>query len=179
MLAALIENVQREDLNVIEQATAAKSIVKELKLTIQETAESLGMSRSNLSNLIHLLDLDPFILQLLAEDKISAGHARALKTLTKQKQIIAGRKITAEDLNVRQTEALVKKLANANKLPATKVNKIDPDIQRIAEELSTILQMKVNIQHGRNKNHGKFVIKYHSVDSFGLIDKLLRNAKKK
>ena len=172
MLTAIVENLQREDLHVLEQAQAARRIINELSLTVGDAAEALGMSRPGLSNLLRLLDLDPPTRQLLANNAISTGHARALAAVPSEQRAAIARRISHNGLNVRQTEQLVKQ-AKARPKPR-RVRQIDPDSALLAEELSQKLGMRVQIRPGRNGN-GQVVIAYHSLDS---LDKLLKHLRK-
>ncbi|TDJ46054.1 MAG: ParB/RepB/Spo0J family partition protein [Gammaproteobacteria bacterium] len=162
---ALIENLQREDLNPLEQAEGLLRLIDEFDLTHQEAGRAVGKSRAAVSNLIRLLDLSPDALKLLASGQLDMGHARALLGLSgSRNQADAAREVVAKDLSVRQTEALVKRLqkgssSNSSNNKAT----VDPDIRRLQLELGEKLGAKVAIQH-TVKGAGKLVISYNSND---------------
>jgi len=162
---ALIENLQREDLNPLEEAKGLQRLIDEFDLTHQETATAVGKSRAAVSNLIRLLELAPEVQQLLADGSLSMGHARALLGLSgARSQAGAAADIVARGLSVRQTEALVKKLQSGGsavkRAPAPAVS---ADIRRLQDDLSGKLGAKVAIQHSA-KGSGKLVISYNSVD---------------
>ena len=171
MLAALVENIQREDLHVLEHARAARRLIGELSLTIKDAAASLGMSRPALSNLLRLLDLDSEVLELLASDAISAGHARTIASLPRGKQAKMAKAAADGGLTVRQVEALVKK--GAAKKRKGKDAKEDPDIKILSDEISTKLGMRVKITTAKN-GKGKVVIHYKSLDALDELVKILR-----
>jgi len=162
---ALIENLQREDLNPLEQARGLQRLIDEFDLTHQEAATAVGKSRAAVSNLIRLLELAPEIQQLLANGALTMGHARALLGLSgARSQAAAAKDIVARGLSVRQTEALVKKLqagSGGNAAPA--VTAVSADIRRLQDDLSGKLGATVAIQHSA-KGSGKLVITYNSVD---------------
>jgi len=162
---ALIENLQREDLNPLEEARGFQRLIEEFALTHQETATAVGKSRAAVSNLIRLLELAPEIQQLLADGALTMGHARALLGLSgARSQAAAAKDIVARGLSVRQTEALVKKLqagSGGNAAPAATA--VSADIRRLQDDLSGKLGAKVAIQHSA-KGSGKLVIAYNSVD---------------
>jgi ParB family chromosome partitioning protein len=162
---ALIENLQREDLNPLEEARGLQRLIDEFDLTHQETATAVGKSRAAVSNLIRLLELAPEVQQLLAEGDLSMGHARALLGLSgARSQASAAKDIVSRGLSVRQTEALVKKLqAGDSGKTAPPVPAVSADIRRLQDDLSGKLGAKVAIQHGA-KGSGKLVISYNSVD---------------
>ena len=170
---ALIENLQREDLNPLEEARGLQRLIDEFDLTHQETATAVGKSRAAVSNLIRLLELAPDVQQLLGDGSLSMGHARALLGLSgAQSQGVVARDIVSRGLSVRQTEALVKRMqAGKSAKPAPKPA-VSADIRRLQDELSGKLGAKVAIQHMAS-GKGKLVIAYNSVDELdGILDHL-------
>lgn len=162
---ALIENLQREDLNPLEEARGLQRLIDEFDLTHQETATAVGKSRAAVSNLIRLLELAPEVQQLLADGSLSMGHARALLGLSgARSQAAAAADIVARGLSVRQTEALVKQLqaGGSTGKPAGTPSQ-SADIRRLQDDLSGKLGAKVAIQHTAG-GKGKLVISYNSVD---------------
>ncbi len=170
MAMGLIENIQREELNPIEEATALERLIEEFGLTHQETAEAVGRSRAAVSNLLRLLGLDPVVRQMLEAGKLEMGHARALLALqVGEQQIQAARQVDAKGLSVRETEHLVRKL-QAPKSDGGKEKKPDPDTLRLQESLAQTLGAKVQFQHNR-QGRGKMVIHYNSLDELdGILD---------
>lgn len=159
---ALIENIQREDLNPIEESQALIRLQNEFGLTQQQVAEAVGKSRSAVTNLMRLASLEPAVQQLLQKAEIELGHAKCLLALDSNAQTQAARTVASKKMTVRQTEALVKQLQNPlpNNPSKQSVNK---DIQNLQQDLSDKLGAKVSIQHG-SKGSGKLVITYNSVD---------------
>ena len=180
---ALIENIQREDLNPLEEAQGLARLVKEFSYTHEQAAQSVGRSRSAASNLLRLLNLaDPVQTMLMAGD-IDMGHARALLALDKAQQITAGNQIAAKKLSVREAESLVKKIAESNDGMATaKARKVakSRDVQRVEEELSDLLMAQVEVRvkkrvkrHGKLQDMGELAIQFGSLEELnGLIEKL-------
>ena len=161
---ALIENIQREDLNPLEEAVALKRLIDEFEITHQKAADAVGKSRAAVSNLLRLLDLSVEVRELVRDRELDMGHARALLGLTdKFKQAQVARKVADQGLSVRETEALVRKMLNGDSAPAKKSKRLDPDTQRLQDDLCVKLGAKVNLQHG-NKGKGKLVITYNSLD---------------
>ena len=183
---ALIENIQREDLNPLEEAQGLQRLVKEFGLTHEQAAQAVGRSRSAASNLLRLLNLaDPVQTMLMAGD-LDMGHARALLALDRATQISAGSQIAAKKLSVREAESLVKKLsAEFSLTPSPKAAKEKSrDLKRVEEELSDLLMAEVDIRvKKRVKRHGKFeemgevIVQFGSLDELnGLVEKLTRSA---
>jgi ParB family chromosome partitioning protein len=162
---ALIENLQREDLNPLEEAEGLLRLIDEFDLTHQEAGRAVGKSRAAVSNLIRLLDLSPDALKLLASGQLDMGHARALLALSgARSQADAAREVVAKGLSVRQTEAMVKRLQKGGGKTNTKgTTAVDPDIRRLQQDLGEKLGAKVAIQH-TVKGKGKLVISYNSND---------------
>ncbi|RLA36595.1 MAG: chromosome partitioning protein ParB [Gammaproteobacteria bacterium] len=158
---ALIENIQRENLNPLEEAGALHQLVEEFGLTHQGAAEAVGRSRAAVSNLLRLLDLEPEVKALVEERTLEMGHARALLGLGGAHQAEAARQVAARGLSVRETERLVKRWLDGNrkKPPA----RPDPDIRRLEEELAGRLGASVQLRHGRT-GKGRLVIEYNSTD---------------
>ncbi|MYB34752.1 MAG: ParB/RepB/Spo0J family partition protein [Gammaproteobacteria bacterium] len=173
MAAALVENIQRQDLNVLEMARGFKRLLDEFNLTHDEVASVVGCSRSHVTNLIRLLNLGNTSLELLQEGRLEMGHARALLALPEPQQKRVALKIVEKSLSVRQTESLVRqwlKNSNGPGKPDRK-QKLSRDIQNTVESLSTRIGSRVDIQHGTNK--GKLIIHYHSLDELdGIIERI-------
>ena len=178
---ALIENIQREDLNPLEEAQGLQRLVKEFGLTHETAAQAVGRSRSAASNLLRLLNLaDPVQVMLMAGD-LDMGHARALLSLDKATQITAAHQISAKSMSVRDAEGLAKKLGAEFNLVTQKPKKEKSrDIRRIEEELSDLLTANVEIRvkkrvkrAGKIEEMGEIGIQFGSLDELnGLIDKL-------
>jgi ParB family chromosome partitioning protein len=178
---ALIENIQREDLNPLEEAQGLQRLVKEFGLTHELAAQAVGRSRSAASNLLRLLNLaDPVQTMLMAGD-IDMGHARALLGLDRATQITAANQIAAKKLSVREAESLVKKLGAEFNLVSPKPKKEKSrDLRREEEELSDLLTAEVEVRvkkrvkrHGRVEEMGELAIHFGSLEELnGLIDKL-------
>lgn len=169
MAIALIENIQRQELNPIEEAKALERLVEEFGLTHQEAADAVGRSRVSVSNLLRLLTLNTDVRHLLEDGQLEMGHARAILGLESVKQMEAARQVVKKGLSVRETEQLVRRL---NK-PADEKSKktgLDPDTRKLQEDLSEKLGAKVLFQHG-SKGKGKMVIHYNSIDELdGILD---------
>ena len=172
MAMGLIENIQREELNPIEEAMALQRLIEEFGLTHQQTADAVGRSRAAVSNLLRLLTLEPTVKQLLENSELEMGHARALLALQGGAQIEAARQVAHRGLSVRETENLVRKLLQPAK-PKKSTHSKDPDIRRFEEELSEKLGARVQIQSD-NRGRGKLVIKYNSLDE---LDGILAHIK--
>lgn len=159
---ALIENIQRENLNPIEEAMALKRLQDEFELTHQEVAIAVGKSRTTVTNLLRLISLTDDVKVLLERGDLEMGHARCLLTLEAAAQREIGRQIVAKGLSVRQTEALVRSFQES-KDKTKPVVAPSADIRRLEESLSEKLGAGVEIQHG-TKGKGKLVISYNSLD---------------
>ena len=170
MEIALIENIQREDLNVIEEAKAYKYFIDTYNITQEELSEAIGKSRPYISNILRLLNLDEKIIEMIKDGKITAGHGRALLGINDlEKQYEIAQKIESEKLSVRQVEQLVKNLANTKKEEKEKKEKTkDILIIEIEENLKRYFGTKVNIIEGRKK--GKIEIEYYND---GDLDRIL------
>ena len=183
---ALIENMQREDLNPLEEAQGLQRLVKEFGLTHEQAAQAVGRSRSAASNLLRLLQLaDPVQTMLMAGD-LDMGHARALLALDKATQITAGNQIVGKKMSVREAESLVKKLSAEFALAPQKLKKEKSrDVRRVEEELADLLTAEVEVRvkkrvkrHGRIEELGEIAIQFGSLDALnGLIDRLRGNGR--
>ena len=162
---ALIENIQREDLNPIEEAVAMQRLQREFNLTQQEVARAVGKSRSTVANLMRLMALQEDVRLLLERGDLEMGHARALLALEGSAQSQAARTVVGKGFSVRQTEELVRRLQReAQSAPVAARNTVqDPDIRRLQEDLSQKLGASVQIQHGA-RGKGKLVLSYNSLD---------------
>jgi ParB family chromosome partitioning protein len=178
---ALIENIQREDLNPLEEAQGLQRLIKEFGLTHELAAQAVGRSRSAASNLLRLLNLAEPVQSMLMAGDIDMGHARALLALDRATQITAANQISAKKMSVREAESLVKKLsAEFNLVPQKPKSEKSRDIKRIEEELSDLLTAQVEVRvkkrvkrHGRVEEMGELSIQFGSIDELnGLIDKL-------
>ena len=166
---ALIENIQRENLNPVEEALSLKRLLDEFELTQQQVADAVGKSRAQVANLLRLLMLDSEVLTLLERGDLDMGHARALLALSGAKQRRAAHEVVNHDLTVRDTEALVKRLAQGEpkQTPAAAPS---PDVARLENRLGELLGAPVKIQHGRS-GKGKVTIRYSSLDELdGILE---------
>lgn len=170
---ALIENIQRENLNPIEEATALKRLQDEFELTQQEVADAVGKSRSTVTNLLRLMGLTPEVRVMLEHGDLEMGHARALLTLESEQQGEAAKTVSGKGLSVRQTEELVRKILAGPKPKKSSDVDVDPDIRRLEETLSEKLGSRVQIQHG-SKGSGKVTLKYNNLDE---LDGILAHIK--
>jgi len=169
---SLIENIQRENLNPIEEAMALKRLQDEFELTQQEVADAVGKSRTSVTNLIRLIGLSIDVRRMLEHGDLEMGHARALLSLPDIQQSEAGRTVVGRGLSVRQTESLVRRLiAGGGEARASKL--IDPDIKNLEENLAEKLGTQVMIQHSA-KGKGRLVLKYNSLDE---LDGILAHIK--
>ncbi len=163
---ALIENIQREDLNAMEEAVALDRLMNEFELTHQQVAEAVGKSRTTVTNLLRLNSLDNDVKILLEHGDIEMGHARALLALSGETQAETARNVAAKGLTVRDTEKLVKAVLNP-KAPK-QAAKVDPDINRLEQRISERLGAGVKIQQNK-KGQGKLVIDYANLDELDAI----------
>lgn len=170
---ALIENIQREDLNPLEEATALKRLIEEFELTHGQAAESVGRSRAAVSNLLRLLELAPEVRDLVDSRQLDMGHARALLGLARADQLRAARQVVNLGLSVRQTEALVKRLREGQPAPKRAAAR-NPDIERLEQELTETLCAPVSLSHRAN-GKGQVTIRYTSLDELdGILERLRR-----
>lgn len=171
---ALIENLQREDLNPLDEATGIKRLTEEFGMTHAEAAEAVGRSRAAITNALRLLELAPPVQELLRDGKLDMGHARALLALPALKQIDLAREAVARQLSVRQVE---KRVAGVTARPAARGRaRIDRDVARLEDELSGALGTSVSIRAGAKPGSGKLVIHYSSLDQ---LDALLTRLRQK
>ena len=174
MTLALVENIQRADLNAVEQARGLSRLVEELGMTHAAAAASVGMSRAAVTNLLRLLSLCPPALRLLSEGKIDAGHARAILPLPPSAQRQAAQTIAEKKLSARAAEQLAKTLSAEKEGGGKKTPKKDADTRRLESELSSLLKAQVQIRH-RPSGDGRLVIRYASLNS---LDKILAKLRK-
>jgi ParB family transcriptional regulator, chromosome partitioning protein len=160
---ALIENIQREDLNPMEEAVALHRLQEEFALTQQEVANAVGKSRATVANLMRLMNLQSEVRTYLERGDLEMGHARALLALPQEQQAPTARTVIAKSLTVRQTEALVKKLQSPTKTTQAKAQEVDSDIQSLQDELAEKLGAEVIVEQ-TGKGKGRLVVKYASLD---------------
>jgi len=166
---ALIENIQREDLNAIEEAQALMRLQQEFELTQQQVADAVGKSRTTITNLMRLMSLEQEVQTLLEHGDLEMGHARALLGLEGRVQQEAARTAVAKGMTVRQTEALVRHLQQQQEQSeSTENHRIDPDIKRLQDKLSDQVGASVSIQHNA-KGKGRLILKYNSIDELEVI----------
>jgi ParB family chromosome partitioning protein len=169
---ALIENIQREDLNPMEEAAGVQRLIEEFKMTHEQAADAVGRSRSATSNLLRLLKLAKPVQEMLLEGALEMGHARALLALDGARQIEAGNRVAARGLSVRETEALVQQWLRGGATGRRK-SKTDRDLARLEEEVSQRLGTTVEIRAGR-RGSGKVLVHYSSLEHLETLLKKLR-----
>jgi ParB family chromosome partitioning protein len=167
---ALVENIQREDLNPVERGAAYRRFLREFNLTQDDAARRLGIDRSQLANHVRLLDLPEEVQQMIAAGGVSFGHGKVLLRLKNARQQVAlAKRICERGVTVRQTESVVDALLNPRQeKPAESVRK-DPNVREIEDDLRRRLGTKVTIQEGKKPNTGRVVIEYYSLDDFDRI----------
>ena len=173
---ALIENIQRENLNPLEEARALDRLIREFELTHAEAAEAVGRSRAAVSNLLRLQELGDKVKRMVEARELEMGHARALLAVADPvQQLDAARQVVKKGLSVRETERLVRRMLDnaGKKKPAARSAAGDADIRRLEIEVSERIGAKVRVQHGR-KGAGKLVIAYNSLDE---LDGILKHIK--
>ncbi len=171
---ALIENIQRENLNPLEEARALDRLIREFKLTHAEAATAVGRSRASVSNLLRLQELSDKVKPMLEERQLEMGHARALLGITSAtQQYDAARQVVRKGLSVRETEQLVRRMLGGGSKPAKKAPSKSADIRRLEMDVSEKLGARVDLQHG-SKGAGKLVISYNSLDE---LDGILKHIK--
>jgi ParB family chromosome partitioning protein len=168
---ALIENIQREDLNPIEEAAGLQRLIEEFRMTHEQAADAVGRSRSATTNLLRLLKLAKPVQAMLMQGTLEMGHARALLSLEGARQIEAANRIVAQGLSARESEALAARLARDS--AARRVRKTDRDLARLEEEVSQRLGTTVHIRPGR-KGSGTIVVSYSGLDHLDRLLKKLR-----
>lgn len=170
MAIALIENIQREDLNPLEEAEALRRLLDEFAMTHQQVADAVGKSRATVTNLLRLMDLHPDVKKMLVNRQLEMGHARALLSLDGPQQVVAANKIVKDGLTVRAAERLVKDGQAEPKMPKIKV--VDKDTLRLQEDLTAKLGAKVSIEHKEN-GAGRLVIAYSSLEELdGILEQI-------
>ncbi|WP_461516248.1 ParB/RepB/Spo0J family partition protein [Porticoccus sp.] len=171
MAMALIENIQREDLNAMEEAQALIRLQQEFGLTQQQISQAVGKSRSTVANFMRLTALESDVQKLLEHGDLEMGHAKVLLGLEGEQQIEAARIAVAKGMTVRQIEVLVRRLLQQQNQPEDlKKTRIDPDIRQLQDRLSDQLGVPVQIEHSA-KGKGRLVLKYNSVDELeGILD---------
>ena len=167
---SLIENIQRENLNPMEEAAGLQRLVDEFKMTHEQAADAVGRSRTATTNLLRLLKLARPVQEMLMEGALEMGHARALLALDGARQIELGKRVAAKGLSVRETEALVQQQLRGS---AKRARKTDRDVARLEEEASERLGTTVEIRPGK-KGSGKLTIHYSSLDQLDELLKKLR-----
>ena len=160
---ALIENIQRENLNPIEESRSLQRLIEEFEMTHQEAADAVGRSRAAVSNLLRLLTLNEDVKRLLEHGDIEMGHARALLALEGERQSKAAREVASRGMSVREAEQLVRRINSQSDKQDDREIKVDPDIQRLQQDLADRIGAKVVFQHGA-KGKGRMVIHYNSLD---------------
>ena len=168
---SLIENIQREDLNPLEEANALQRLIDDFQFTHQEVADAVGKSRSAVTNNLRLTQLSPPVAEMLVAGDLEMGHARALLTLEAKEQVVVAKQVVARGLNVRQTEELIRA---ARKVAVDGPVKLaqDADTKRLEQNLGQTLGQPVQIKHSR-KGAGKLVISYSSLDELdGILSKM-------
>ncbi len=171
MAVGLIENIQREDLNAVEQARGYQRLLDEFGLTHQEASDVVGCSRTTITNLLRLLSLHPDVQKMLEEGQLDMGHARALLGLAEADQPQAAKMVLNKKLSVRQTEWLVKSINRPAPPTNAEVEQSTVDIRLLEDDLSKKLGAKVDLQHGSKK--GKLIIHYHSLDELdGILERI-------
>jgi len=171
---ALIENIQREDLNAIEEATALHRLLDEFELTHQEVACAVGKSRTTVTNLLRLLELNGDVKQMIETGQLEMGHARALLALKGDLQSRAGAQVCAQGLSVRETERLVRRLLGAEpgQRKSTEPPRLDPDVRRLQDDLCERLGAQVSIQPGA-QGRGRLVIAYNTLEELdGILERI-------
>jgi ParB family chromosome partitioning protein len=170
---ALIENIQRENLNPVEEARALQRLIEEFEMTHQQAAEAIGRSRAAVTNLLRLLALEQDVRQLLEHGDLEMGHARAILTLEGEMQSKVAREIASKGLSVREAEQLVRKLRSEEGKSTAKSKDVDPNIVRLQDDISEKLGAKVIFQHAGN-GKGKVIVHYNSLDE---LDGILAHIK--
>ena len=169
---ALLENVQRENLNPIEEAVGLEKLIQEFKFTQEQLSKKTGKSRSHIANLIRLLSLDPYVIDLLSQKKIDMGHARALLSLSHASQKIYADKVVKQKLSVRAIEKLVMENSEISSRKIVKTKK-DAQIIAIENQLREKMGVQVEINHSNTKKSGKIILKYSNLEVLdGLLEKM-------
>jgi ParB family chromosome partitioning protein len=167
LAVALIENIQREDLNALEQASGIKRLIEEFGMTHVQAAEVVGRSRSGVTNLLRLFELAPPVRDLLAHGRLEMGHARALLALPVTRQIELAREAAAKQLSVREVERRVS--GEVKRRAPRAAFRVDRDVAKLEEDLSNRLGTTVSIKAGMKEGSGKLVISYRNLDQLEQI----------
>ena len=171
LAVGLIENIQRENLNPVEEANGLRRLLDEFGLTHQQVADSIGRSRAAVSNLLRLLNLDPSVRTHLENGLLEAGHARAILSLPREQQLAAADTVIQQRLSVRQTEQLVRRYLSGSQKKKRKPVSRDVDLRQLEEELSRQLAATVNLEH--QGQGGRVIIEYNSLDELeGILERL-------
>jgi ParB family chromosome partitioning protein len=171
LAVGLIENIQRENLNPIEEANGLRRLLDEFGLTHQQVADSIGRSRAAVSNLLRLLNLDPAVRAHLENGRLEAGHARAILSLPREQQLAAADTVIQQRLSVRQTEQLVRRYLSGTRKKKREPAPRDADLRQLEEELSQRLAATVSLEH--RGQGGRVVIEYNSLDELeGILGRL-------
>ena len=171
LVLGLIENIQREDLNPIEEAAGLRRLIEEFGMTHEQVAEGIGRSRTAVTNLLRILNLDPIVRDHLEHGRLEMGHGRALLSLSQIKQQSVAEIAIRQRLSVRQTEQLVRKQLSGDKRKKPILSDKDADIKQLEAQLSELLGTTVSIDDKRGR--GKLLIDYHNLDQLdGIIKKL-------
>ncbi|MGH8401878.1 MAG: ParB/RepB/Spo0J family partition protein, partial [Gammaproteobacteria bacterium] len=170
---ALIENIQRENLNPLEEAQALQRLISEFDMTHQQASEAVGRSRAAVTNLLRLLELTDAVKEQVERGDLEMGHARALLALKSTAQTDAARRVVARHLSVRDTENLVRRLLKENGgATAKRPRRVDPNIRQLENELTRKLGAKVNVESGSG-GKGKLIIHYTSLDELdGILSRI-------
>jgi ParB family chromosome partitioning protein len=167
---SLIENIQREDLNPMEEARALKRLLDEFNLTHQQVAEAVGKSRTTVTNFLRLMSLNDDVSRMLEHGDLEMGHARPLLALPIDQQRKAATEVTQKNLNVRQTEAMVKRLLKPNDKPAPENTNAARETRQLEQKISETIGQPVAIRH-TSKGSGKLIISYNSLDELdGILE---------
>ena len=171
LVVGLIENIQRENLNPVEEANGLKRLLDEFGLTHQQVADSIGRSRAAVSNLLRLLNLDPAVRVHLENGRLEAGHARAILSLPREQQLTVADTVIQQRLSVRQTEQLVRRYLSGKRKKKRNPTSRDADLHQLEEELSQLLAATVSLEH--SGQGGRVVIEYNSLDELeGILERL-------
>ncbi len=169
---ALIENIQREDLNPLEEAVTLRRLIDEFGMTHQAVSEAVGRSRASVSNLLRLLDLAPEVRERIEQGELDMGHARALAALPAARQGEAAARVAQRGLTVRATEALVRRMLEGEDGSTSATREPDPDVRRLQDDLADRLGARVQIEQGK-QGKGRLVIQYGSLDELdGIIGRI-------
>ena len=171
LAVGLIENIQRENLNPVEEANGLRRLLDEFGLTHQQVADSIGRSRAAVSNLLRLQNLDPSVRTHLENGLLEAGHARAILSLPREQQLTAADTVIQQRLSVRQTEQLVRRYLDGSQKKKRKPDSRDVDLRQLEEELSRQLAATVSLEH--QGQGGRVIIEYNSLDELeGILERL-------